>query len=389
MTIQKRGVAPARRRVRGRWLIGTLLLLAGCESSSAPEPEDGSFSRAQPGIVDPRDLVSPITGENTVATTADPCAVWDPRAGGWRVFFSFADFEAERRGLPPSGIFGGTWIEGRAFEQYPELAVTQVGTWDASSVETCEVVRLDDATSPTGQRFLLYYGGASAEEPNYVMALATSTDGEHFERLPADKAPLGFEGGLFKIDAVLPNTRDIPGNFVTDPTVVFVDGVFHMWTLCVRQIPDTFGGVCYSTSADGISWNHRGLVSGLSRGAPIQPTVFYDPELERFEMYVVMDTAEEEVGIHDPATNLGLRVTGWYRAVSTDGTRFVADEVLAFGEDLSFPFENAGLATGADAALRGDQVFLFYPSFTTEGQGHALPGLLNWPLNVAVRRRPF
>ena len=34
---------------------------------------------------------------------------------------------------------------------------------------------------------------------------------------------------------------------------------------------------------------------GLTRAAAIQPTVFHNPEAARFEMYVVMDTAEEEV----------------------------------------------------------------------------------------------
>ncbi|MEM6786467.1 MAG: hypothetical protein AAF715_03020 [Myxococcota bacterium] len=346
---------------------------------------EGHFERSYPRIVDPRELVSPSTGDNTVAVTADPCAVWDPQIEKFRVFFTFADFTAEEQNLPPAGIFGGTWAPGEAFEPYETLALDQIGTFDTYSVETCDVVRIDDETSATGQRFFMYYGGASQEEPDYTIALATSEDGRRFEPIPPNLSPRGALGELFKIDSVLPGAPDVPGNYPTDPTVVIRDDTWHMWTFCVQQFPDGGGGVCHSTSLDGINWQHFGPGSGLTRGAPIQPTVHFNPSLDAFEMYVVMDTPEEEAEIHDVTANLTLRVVGWFRAVSEDGMTWTPDPERGFCEDLSRPWEDAGVATGADAAIANDTLYFFYPSFTTMGRGTFLPGLMNWPLNVAER----
>ena len=113
--------------------------------------------------------------------------------------------------------------------------------------------------------------------------------------------------------------------------------------------------------------------------------MFFNPQDNLFEMYVVMDTPDEEARIHDLEVNLTLRVTGFYHATSPDGHTWTWDPMQAFGEDTSLPWEDLGLATAADAELRDDEVFFFYPSLTTAG-GSVLPPLANWPLNLAMRR---
>lgn len=336
-------------------------------------------------LINPRSLVSPSTGETSLGVGADPCAAWDPVENRWRVFFTFADFQAEEAGGISQGIFGGTTADGVTFEPYEDLVVSPMGTYDTSSIETCELIVRPDPTSPTGQRFYLYTGGSEGDDPNYTVTLSTSTDGEHFSYLPASDSPLGLEGALFQIDAVLPGVTNQPGNYVTDQTITVVDDVWHMWTLCIQQIPEPYGGICHSTSTDGVTWQHDGLVSGLDRAFPIQPTVFHNPATGLFEMYVIMDTEEEEAAIHDPIANLTLRVSAYYHATSEDGMLWTYDPVPHLTEDLSLPWEDGGLATGPDAELHDGEVFLFYPTFTSNGQGEVLPGLMNWPVHLATR----
>jgi hypothetical protein len=324
--------------------------------------------------------------------TADPCAVWDPVAELWRVYWSFFDAEAEAEGLPATGMMGATSPDGTALVPHGVLSLEQQGTFDENSVETCDVVVLEDDESPTGQRFLMFYSGSQlpqggpSDDPEasgpYSIALATSTDGVRYEPLEAELSRDGVAGVLFGVSDAL-GGEEVDGNFITDPVIAIRGGTLHMWTLCIRQVPEPFGGICHHTSVDAIHWEHRGLVTGLDRAFPIQPTVFYNPATDLFEMYVVMDTPEEEARVHDLETNLTLRVVGYFHATSPDGDTWTqTSDERAFVEDLSRPWENRGLATGADAELKDGVVYFFYPSFTTMG-GSILGNLHNWPLNLA------
>ncbi len=357
------------------------------ESGTQGEPADGLIRVASP-VLDLRLHPSPSTGRPTMLGAFDPCAVWDPQAQRWRAYFTFADEVAEQSGLPRAGIAGAVSesADGTSFSVLPELALAQLGTFDSESVETCDVVRVDDDESPTGQRFLMFYSGGRGEvDSNYVIALATSDDGVSFEPLEPALAREGEAGVLFGVSEAM-GAPEVDGNFITDPVVAVRGDLFHMWTLCIQQVParDVGGGICHATSPDAISWTHHGRVEGLDRAFAIQPTVFFNPDLELFEMYVVMDTPREEAPIHDLNVNLTLRVTGFYHATSEDGTIWDYDPVQAFSEDTSLPWEDLGLATAADAEYLDGEVFFFYPSLTTQG-GSILGELANWPLNLALR----
>ncbi len=350
----------------------------------------GELQRVASPVLDPRSVPSPVTGEATMFGALDPCAVWDPKAELWRVYFSFADDVAESQGLERAGIAGATSVDGTSFTMNPNLALAQQGTFDVGSVETCEVIVMEDEESSTGQRFLMFYSASNLytedieEIGEYVVALATSEDGVIFEPLEAELSRNRESGVLFGISEAL-GVEEVAGNFITDPTVTVKGDTLYMWTLCIQLNPEPFGGICHHTSQDGIQWEHLGFVSGLDRAFAIQPTVFYNPKTDLFEMYVVMDTNEEEARIHDIETNLTLRVTGFYHATSSDGLVWTYDPVQAFSEDTSLPWEDGGLATAADAEYRDGEVFFFYPSFTTQG-GSIFANLLNWPLNLAKRQ---
>lgn len=355
-------------------------------------PDTLSFVRDLGGpVLNPRTIPSPHSDGNNTLGVFDPCSVWDPDAGVWRVYWSFADQEAEEAGEPATGMMGASAADGRAFVPYAELALEQQGTFDTSSVETCDIVRVPDPDNADQQLFYMFYSGSSVpanEDASsiYRIALAISRDGVRFEPIPTERSRGGVAGVLFGTEEAL-GAPEIEGNFITDPTVVLVDGTFHMWTFCAVTIPEPNGGVCYHTSPDGYTWTHRGISTGFTRGAPIQPTVWYDPIDEEFEMLVILDTPEEEAPIHDFPTNLELRIVGYFHATSQDGLNWEADEERrVFEQDLSLMWEDGGLATGGDVTYRDGSLWFYYPSLTTQGGGYLGGTLLNWPLNLARAR---
>lgn len=370
-------------------LVAGGLLLCACGPSTAPASE-GFVRDGDNPILDPRVLVSPTTQTNNVVGVFDPCAVWDERAGLWRVYFTLFDVYAEEIGETAAGIVGVSGPEPDRLGDALTLAVEQQGTFDSSSVETCDIVIVDDPQRPGEVLYYMYYSGSeiggveNQDFAVYRIALAISEDGERFEPLAAERSRDGVAGVLFGTSEPLGGPEAV-GNFITDPTVVVRDDGFHMWTLCVRTEPDVAGGLCYHRSPDGIEWQHLGTARGFGDLLPIQPTVFYNPDTQLFEMYVVIDSPEDEAKIHDFDTNLTLRVAGWYRATSSNGLDWTPSEERVFVEDLDRPWENRGLATGADAIYHDGEVLLFYPSFTTEG-GSVLGSVHNWPLNLARAR---
>ncbi|MEL6546545.1 MAG: hypothetical protein AAFQ82_18095, partial [Myxococcota bacterium] len=252
-------------------------------------------------VLNPRSLVAPISGEPSMFALGDPCAVWDSESQLWRVYWSYTDLLSEEAGGIATGIVGATSADGVNFTINPVLSVEPLGTFDTSSVETCDVIIVGEGNERT---FYMFYSGAQAENSTdpeaaakYKIALATSTDGVRFTPISASESPVGQEGVLFGNPKVS-GAPDVFGNFITDPVAVYRDGTFHLWTLCIDQIPEPFGGICYHTSSDALQWTHHGVVSGLNRAFAIQPTVYFNPTLERFEMYVEMDTPEEEAQIH-------------------------------------------------------------------------------------------
>ncbi len=363
------------------------------DSGSLPVPDAGDantgFFTRHPGnpVINLRDLTSPTSNTNNMVGTMDPCVLWDESESLWRAYWSFWDVHAEENGLPAAGIYGATSTDGIHFVPLEQLALDQLGSFDSDSTETCDVIKVPDGpgqNTPKGGVYYMYFSGNDDEsDGHHKMGLALSLDGEHFAPISAVDSPKGIEGLLFSVDDLLEG-EDLVGNFVTDPTVLLTDEGFSMWSLCVLQIPSPNGGICYSTSVDGIHWEHHGLVNGLERGFPIQPTVFYNPQEDRLDMYVVMDTLAEEGLRHDYDTNLDLRVKGFFHATSADGMNWTeVSQERIFEEDLSLTSEDRGLATGADAEVKDGIVYFFYPSFTTLG-GSVFGSLLNWPLNLAT-----
>jgi len=340
-------------------------------------------------IINPRRIVSPLSKTNKIAGTADPCALWDPLTSKWRIFWSVWDVASEERGESATGILGAVSSDGENFVVNKKLSLSVNSSFESGSVETCDVVTTGDDS------YYMYYSASTdtigdPEKTFHKIGLAISKDGVSFKQLSDKKSKDGIKGLLFSAADIF-DVEDVPGNFVTDPTVVVRNDGYHMWTLCVVQVPESKanGGVCYHTSKDGIKWKHHGITKGLNfqNVMPIQPTVFYNKKMSRYDMYFVNDLPSEEKKIHNYSTNLGLRVKGFYHATSKNGFdwKIANDRKRVFSEDNKFFYENSGLATGADAVLKGDIIHFFYPSFTTFG-GSIFNDLLNWPLNKASKR---
>ena len=97
------------------------------------------------------------------------------------------------------------------------------------------------------------------------------------------------------------------------------------------------------------------------------------------------DSVEDEQQIHT-AGNLGLRVKGWYLASSVDGLNWTSenDDKRVFVENLGLPWEDLGVATGADAEVKEGNLYFFYPSLTSKG-GSLFGDIPNWPVNLATK----
>ena len=366
---------------------------SGTESSSAELIFQDSFTRyANNSVINPRDLTSPLSQTKTVGNVADPCSFWDEEKKTWRVFWSLWDINNDLNGLPSTGIFGATSTDGVNFTQLPNLSLEQQGTFDSKTIETCDIVKAPHPTTGLPVYFMYYSGSVETVDEDlslYKIGLALSEDGEYFTPLSNSLSPGADPGLLFGVDEGLPGSIDTPGNAITDPTIVYTNNSFYMWTLCLRQVPSNnmAGGICFHTSNDGVNWTHHGLTQGLTSIAfPIQPTVYFNHLKNRFEMLFIADTPEEEQEIHDAGTNLELRVKGWYQAHSDDGLSWtLTSNQRVFSENTNLPWENGGFATGADAEVQGDNLFFYYPSFTTRG-GSLLGNILNWPLNLATKK---
>ena len=342
-------------------------------------------------ILNPRNMVSPITDTRKIGFLADPCSFWDQEQSVWRIFWTFWDVEADLAGQGQPGIWGATSKDGLNFETLDELALNSLGTFDQESVETCDVIKAPDPNDPSQSIYFMYYSGNSDNgEGLFKMGLALSRDGIHFDPISSSLSPKNQEGLLFTIqDSFAGAGENTPGNFITDPTVVYRNGEFKMWSLCIQQFPaaDANGGICYHTSSDGINWTHLGIVNGLDGvGFPIQPTVYFNENSNEYEMLFVGDTPADEGEIHNPLTNLSLRVKGWYGARSTDGFNWqLKSEERLFIENTNLLWENSGVATGADATVKDGNLYFHYPSLTTEG-GSVFADILNWPINLATKK---
>jgi hypothetical protein len=378
-------------------------------NSCQPIPAMGQFVRRQGN---PRMIAGNAFSDGQIDTSiSDPDVRWDDAAQRYELYYmaahamTFADARTQiiRRATSPDRM---TWTvdDVAVLTASPDPAA-----WDHVNTETPTVAYNPDA--PADRRYLMMYSGASGNLPNYTfpeyaIGAAFSADGKTFTRVSAAESPHGKAG------LVLTGAQTYPGAggaIVADPEVAFVGGIYHLWfssfscegPSCTNVV--NFG-ISHATSADGIRWTVleapvRSLLraSADHRSGGQQPSVVYDAEHCRWEMWLTSDLANE----HDNQPVDFNNMVGVYRADSTDGVTwhifFTSARDLAWNQTSPEPGEHLGLLTGADVAQNSGGRLMVFVGFDDQNvpTGSFLPdrtpqgfrsGVMT--LNVATRDLP-
>ncbi len=267
-----------------------------------------------------------------------------------------------------------TW----SVDDAPVLAASpDPAAWDHGNTETPTVVFNPDA--PADRRYLLLYAGAARTFPfpgyafpEYSIGAAFSADGKTFTRVSVTDSPHGQAGLVLTGAQVYPTAV---GAIVADPEVVLVNGTYHLWfssfacagTSCATV---TDFGISHATSPDGITWTVlEAPVKSLLRASADhksggqQPSVIYDAEHCRFELWLTSDLPGENDNQPVEFNNM----VGVFHADSDDGITwhvfYSGARDLAWSEATPAPGEQLGLLTGADVAQNSSGRLMLYMGF--------------------------
>jgi hypothetical protein len=343
----------------------------------------------------------------------DPFVLHDPDDGLYKAWWSagigvtFSD---------PNNVLVLRYAEspdGLAWTVQDEPALSShvaTGDWDYTNVETPTVIKNPAATPD--RRFMLWYSGANSKAkvetagfPWYQIGLAFSPDGKHFTRMPASESAYGaappapYTGVdglvLFWKDA-LPALKTATDGVLADPSVVLIDGTFHLWMSSYAEsaphAPLAYG-ISHATSTDGIHWTdlRPNPLASLNGGAA--PTVVWNASACFYEMWFSRDTPADKAAV--PAAY--FETLGFWHAISGDAVTWT---VPGTKRDLTWDpdagFEAYGPIVGPTALLE-DAGYRFY--YVAWGKGTFPPGFLvplqdaglaSWPtggllLNLATR----
>ena len=371
-------------------LIG--LLLVGCgggDSKLSAAPDTGASGWQ-------RDAANPLIAPTLTSTTlnygpADPSLLYDTDDSKWKLWFSATD-EDRTSGVKTISIKYSESSDGVSWSA-PQTALqvaTGSGAWDYTNVETPAVIKNPDPTAPAEEKFMLYYAGANTDLavsekrptsfPYYQIGLAYSADGKSFTRYSPglnSKPGLVLEADVGLFGSSLPGT--FGDGLVADPSVVYKDGVYHLWfSSYAETVPTPLApagrtalafGISHVTSSDGVHWsashgNPLGTLAkpGESTGGQ-QPSVLFNAGTNQFEMWFSNDSDTEKQAIPCSFNT----VTGFWHAVSDDGISWTPDySARDLSYDNSLAYESYGFLTGVAAVLVNSTYYLYYSAWGTE-----------------------
>jgi len=343
---------------------------------------------------------------------ADPDVHWDASTTTWQLYYAtahattFADANQVQLIRHATSADRITWTVADA----PALtAAADPTAWDHLDTETPTLVF--SPPPPPDRRYLMLYAGANRAFPqpgysfaDYAIGAAFSADGVTFTRVPAAESPHGQDGLVLTGADIYSGAV---GAIVSDPDVVLVDGVYHLFFssfACSGASCATVDeyGIAHATSTDGIHWTPiptespiRSLLrasANLATGGG-QPSVIYDATHCKWEMWLTNDLA----GDHAAQPVAFNNMAGVWHADSTDGTSWHINYV--FARDLVWSQteagEHLGLRTGADVGDNGNGRLMAFvgfddqnvpTDFTLPSTTGVVPGVMG--LSIATRDLP-
>jgi len=165
---------------------------------------------------------------------------------------------------------------------------------------------------------------------------------------------------------VFPDISDLADGVVADPEVQLVNGVYHLWFSSFANDADgnpVAFGISHATSSDGIHWipGSDNPVPSLRNDENVggqQPSVAWNPVLQRWEMWFTLDTDKDVAQI--PSTfNPAL---GFWLATSADAFSWQVHggaQRDVYWQPHSI-YEEYGVLTGADVVIVNGLRHLFY-----------------------------
>ena len=274
----------------------------------------------------PRLLPGQTFGDGNLSVAiADPDVRWDAAAARYELYYGAphaSSFTAAaepmiRRATSPDRM---TWTVADA----PVLRVApEVDAWDRQRVEAPSVVY--DPAAPADRRYLMMYAGAPGPgaSAGTAIGVAFSADGLAFTRVSAAASPHGKAGLVLLGSQAYPAAA---ASSVSDPEVVLVGGVYHLWfssqacsTADCATVTDR--GIGHATSLNGITWTiNEAPVRSLLRvpsdrtSGGRKPSVVYDEPRCRYELWLTNDLPADLTAQPVAVDN----TAGVYQAESTD-----------------------------------------------------------------------
>ncbi len=303
---------------------------------------------------------------------ADPDVLYDMHTGVWYLWYQTgraSEYTASDNQMvirfAQSTDGGASWVISQEAALVPS---SDSLAWDAIQTETPSVVY--DSNAPEDRQYKLYYSGASGEHPlgfpNYQIGLAISSDGHTFRRLPRDESPYDQAGLVLRVADALPDTPNLADGVVADPEVQLINGVYHLWFSSLANDIDgkiLAFGISHATSSDGIHWipspdNPIPSLRNAENSGGQQPSVAWNPALQRWEMWFTLD-AEREVEQIPSTFNPAL---GFWLATSADALSWEIDydSPRDFYWRPDSLYEEYGLLTGVEVAIVDGIRHLFY-----------------------------
>lgn len=336
-------------------------------------------------------------GGDIVLNAADPHALWDEEERKWKMWFGVGWFKGKDKYI---GIKYAESADGINWNVDADLAMepaSDPAAWDATMTETPTVVK--NTTAPPERRYLLVYAGGNLRQgeiipglPYYQLGVAFSRDGKKFTRPAPSESPYGKAGLALTAADAFPGASGIAKGVLTDPSVLFQDGVYRAWFPGVAMNASgqpLASGIGYITSHDGMRWkaSRQNPLSSLARpenpAGPARPTVIWNPTKKLFEMWYDDDTEQELKKFSD----YEFALNGYWYASSKDGENWANTYQRGrdFKWDPSFDFEKHGTIAGPAVVLKDGTYHLFYGAYGTKNIPKGF-GKVVWALNLATRK---
>lgn len=381
-------------------------LLAACGNGGGDTPGSGDAGPdAPPARCEPRSAIGQLTrrqGNPRIVAgqtftdaardvaLADPDVRFDAGAGRFELYYA-ADHAADFGVAGVPVIRRATSVDRMAWtvDDAPALAAAaDPAAWDHVAVAAPSVAVDPDA--PAARRYLMAYAGAAGafphagfDVPAFAIGVAFSADGVTFARVPADEAGHGQDGLVLTGADVFPGGADA---IVSDPELVVVDGVYHLWFSGLACGLDcttvTDRGVSHATSTDGVHWTVaeapvRSLLRASSDRASggARPSVVYDDVHCVFELWLSRDDA----GDTDAQPVALDNTAGMFKAESTDGAAWSVDYTrrrdLEWSATNPAAGEHLGIRAGADVTIQTGGRVMVYVGFDDASvpEGATLP----------------